>query len=109
MFSFAGDLTKFSLVQSEKSAAGSKHCFLFNGEAFEQKEEFRMLKSYFLDFYRGDVISSVNLSGLDHVVSISASQEGKVCFLFACATVVLTPSLPPFGFCRSTFVCTMFS
>ena len=51
MFSFAGDLTKFSLVQSEKSAAGSKHCFLFNGEAFEQKEEFRMLKSFFLGIF----------------------------------------------------------
>ena len=68
-----------------------------------------MLSDIYSDFYRGDVISSVNLSGLDHVVSISASQEGKVCFLFACATVVLTPSLPPLVFCRSTFVCTMFS
>lgn len=32
------------------------------------------------DFYRGDAISSVNLAGLDHVVSISASQEGKIYF-----------------------------
>jgi len=57
-----------------------------------------VLSDIYSDFYRGDVISSVNLSGLDHVVSISASQEGKVCFLFACATVVLTPSLPPLVF-----------
>ena len=42
-------LLRFSFFfQTEKSAIGSKHCFLFNGEIFDQKEEFKMLKSYFL-------------------------------------------------------------
>lgn len=82
---------------------GSKHCVLFNGEIFDQKDEYKMLKSYFLgqlfyssfslflcfssdqsfnfpDFYRGETMASVNLTGLDHVISVSASQEGKIYF-----------------------------
>lgn len=67
-----------SEFKNVKCSAGGKHTFLFNGEIFEQKEEFKMFKNYMLDFYRGEQITSLDLAGLDHVVSISASQEGKI-------------------------------
>jgi hypothetical protein len=31
--------------------AGGKHSIIFNGEIFDQKDEFKMLKSYFLGLF----------------------------------------------------------
>ncbi len=38
------------------------------------------MKSLFLDLYRGETIKEIDLQGLDHVISITATQEGRVFF-----------------------------
>lgn len=66
--------------KTEKCATGAKHAFVFTGELFEQREEFQLLRSMLLDFYRGYTIEQINLAGLDHVISVTATQEGKIFF-----------------------------
>ena len=38
-----------------------KPLFVFNGELFEQREEYKKLKNMLLDFFRDEVAESVNL------------------------------------------------
>lgn len=69
-----------SSFKSAKCAIGGKHTFVFTGEIFEQKEEYKTVKSLFLDLYRGETIKEIDLQGLDHVISITATQEGRIFF-----------------------------
>lgn len=69
---------------------GSKPCFVFLGEAFETQEKFRQLKEILLDFFRGEVVETINLSGLDRVIVCVAAKE-KVAFRH-CAIVLKAPA-----------------
>eukprot|EP00899_Mesostigma_viride_P006841 jgi/Mesvir1/16158/Mv08428-RA.1 len=51
---------------------GSKPCIVFQGEDFETKTEFRLLKSLLVDTLRGLVVKAVNLAGVDRVYVCSA-------------------------------------
>jgi len=65
--------------ESNKVATGSKPCFLFVGEEWQQKEEFKKLANLLLDFYKGSKADQVNLAGLEYVF-VCTSTEGKVYF-----------------------------
>jgi ribosome production factor 2 len=53
---------------------------VFSGEQFEQREEYKTLRSLLLDFYRGETADKICLTGLEHVISITADpvREGKI-------------------------------
>ena len=46
-------------------ASGQKPCLLFAGAPFEQDPQFRQLRNTLLDVFRGQVVPSYNLVGLD--------------------------------------------
>lgn len=62
-----------------KKAPGSKPCFVFAGDAWEGHESFMKLKNLLLDMFRGTVVPSVNVKGLDHVIVCTAWKD-KVFF-----------------------------
>lgn len=63
----------------EKSAIGNKPSFIFIGEEFEQKEDFKKLSNLILDIFSGYRTSSINLVGLEHVIICTSTPE-KVYF-----------------------------
>jgi len=63
----------------EKSAVGNKPCFMFVGEEWDQTEELKTLRNIFLDFFRGAVVETINLAGLEHVIVCTTVNE-KVFF-----------------------------
>jgi len=62
------------------SAIGSKPCMVFNGEGFEHNLRLKLLKSLLLDIYKGYNVKSIDLTSLDHVISVTAISEDKVTF-----------------------------
>ena len=58
-----------------KRSIGSKPLFLFNGDAFEHIDDFMKLKNFILDFFHGQQVHEIDLAGLDHVISITASEN----------------------------------
>ncbi|CAM6086697.1 unnamed protein product [Calypogeia fissa] len=66
-----------SLGGGRKSApqSGSKPCFVFIGEAFDTKPEFQHLRELLLDFFRGEVVETFNVDGLDRVFVCAAVGE----------------------------------
>ncbi|KAJ4460608.1 putative ribosome production factor 2 [Paratrimastix pyriformis] len=61
-------------------APGSKPCFVFQGDLFETDEVLGVLKNLFLDFFRAAQVPAVNISGLDHVIMVTAVSPKKVLF-----------------------------
>ncbi|GJW75936.1 ribosome production factor 2, partial [Tanacetum coccineum] len=59
---------------------GSKPFFAFIGEGFENVEELKHLKEVLLDLFRGQVVKSLNLAGLDRVYVVTAVSSNKVFF-----------------------------
>jgi len=57
------------------SRLGSKPCFIFQGQEFEQNSDFKRICNLLLDFFRGLQVESVNLAGLDHVIVCSSVKE----------------------------------
>ncbi|MCO5584439.1 hypothetical protein L7F22_038366 [Adiantum nelumboides] len=62
---------------------GSKPCFVFIGEGFEQDDQLKHLKEILIDVLRGEVVEAINLAGLDHVFLCVA--VGKKVHLRHCA------------------------
>ncbi|GMH45937.1 hypothetical protein BSKO_13901 [Bryopsis sp. KO-2023] len=62
------------------SIAGSKPMFAFVGEKFDTVPELKAMKSMFLDFFRGRVVSNILAAGLDRVILVVALSDQKVVF-----------------------------
>lgn len=56
-------------------AVGMKPAFVFSGELFEQREEYKKVQNLLLDFFRGRVVDTINLAGLQSVISVTATEE----------------------------------
>jgi ribosome production factor 2 len=65
--------------ECEKVNIGQRPCFMFVGEEFTQKAEYKALANVLLDLYQGENVSLVNLTGIEHVIIVSASGD-KVYF-----------------------------
>ncbi|CAI0469490.1 unnamed protein product [Linum tenue] len=63
---------------------GSKPFITFAGEGFESIDELKHLKEVLLDLFRGEVVESLSLVGLDRVYVITAVSSDRV-FLTHCA------------------------
>jgi ribosome production factor 2 len=61
--------------KSTKCAIGMKPCMIFNGDLFDQEEEYMKLKNLLLDFFRGEKADAVHLRGLEHVIVVSAAPK----------------------------------
>ncbi|KAJ4786599.1 Ribosome production factor 2-like protein [Rhynchospora pubera] len=63
---------------------GSKPLFAFIGEEFESVDELKHLKEVLLDFFRGEVVESLNLTGVDRVF-VCTALSSKTILLMHCA------------------------
>jgi len=70
--------TPIAAFKGGKCAEGAKHMVLFQGQLFDQKDEYKDLRNYFLDFFRGETHESINLAAVDHVISITADDAAKI-------------------------------
>lgn len=70
--------TPLSDFKGEKNMAGSKPCLIFQGQEWES-EPYLSVRSILIDLFRGRVVNSINLAGLDHVLSFSL--DGKNIFM----------------------------
>lgn len=94
------DMVELSIVRfesikqlnSKTCAVGLKPAFVFSGELFEQRREYKLLQNMLLDFYRGHVVEAVNLAGLESVVSVTATPA---CVMFRVYRVLLKQSDSP--------------
>uniref|UniRef100_A0A4W5MVX0 Ribosome production factor 2 homolog n=1 Tax=Hucho hucho TaxID=62062 RepID=A0A4W5MVX0_9TELE len=64
-------------IKSSKCPEGTKPMLVFAGEAFDHENDHKRLKSLLTDFFRGPVVPSVRLAGLEHVLHFTA-LEGKI-------------------------------
>jgi ribosome production factor 2 len=53
---------------------------IFNGEKFDSDSTYKHLKNYFLDFFNGEQTTAINLAGLEHVISITATPDDRILF-----------------------------
>ena len=63
---------------------GQSPFFTFIGEGFDSVEELKHLKEVLLDLFHGEVVTNLNLAGLDRVYVCAAVSPKKV-FLTHCA------------------------
>ncbi|KAG9283961.1 hypothetical protein G9A89_005468 [Geosiphon pyriformis] len=61
--------------KTPKCAIGMKPCFIFNGDLFDRSELHKKFKNMLLDLFHGKTVKSVNLSGLEHVISVTAGPQ----------------------------------
>lgn len=62
------------------SRVGSKPCFLLSGPQFKDDPKYEMIGNIFVDFFRGQVVQEINLKGLDHVITLNVSPNGRIQF-----------------------------
>ncbi|XP_070051136.1 ribosome production factor 2 homolog [Nicotiana tomentosiformis] len=77
-------MKKFKYDKSLAPKIGSKPFFTFIGEGFDSVEELKHLKEVLLDLFHGEVVTNLNLAGLDRVYVCAAVSPKKV-FLTHCA------------------------
>ncbi|BFZ24729.1 hypothetical protein BsWGS_27767 [Bradybaena similaris] len=64
-------------IKAQKTPVGIKPCIVVSGEFFEDNDDNKRVKNLFIDFFRGENVNKVCLSGLEHVISIHA-VNGKI-------------------------------
>lgn len=77
------DMVEFSIVGfrsifgigGDLCGMGLKPAMMFQGELFEHRREFKMIQNLFLDFFQGEHVSSLNLKGLESVISVTALED----------------------------------
>lgn len=62
-----------------KFAPGNKPFLIFHGELFENEPEYKRLKCFFIDFFRGETnMKEIDLSGLEHVITFTLDIQTKL-------------------------------
>jgi ribosome production factor 2 len=62
-----------------KFAPGNKPCLIFHGELFDTEAEYKRLKCFFIDFFRGEInMKEIDLSGLEHVMTFTLDIQTKL-------------------------------
>ncbi len=56
---------------------GSKPCMVFAGDEWNNDEGMSRLQIILVDLFRGEVIDSVAIPGLDHIIFVSAVKDGQ--------------------------------
>ncbi|KAJ2951123.1 hypothetical protein O0L34_g5511 [Tuta absoluta] len=76
----ADNYKAMSEFQNAKVLAGLKPCLLFNGPAWDLNQDLKRLKSLFTDFFHREKVETIRLQGLEHVLSFTATDDGKIYF-----------------------------
>lgn len=63
-----------------KFTLGTKPCLIFNGPAWDQSDEYKHLRSIFIDLFHREHVDAVRLQGIEHALSFTATSEGKILF-----------------------------
>ncbi|RPA74564.1 ribosome biogenesis protein-like protein RPF2 [Ascobolus immersus RN42] len=63
-----------SSFKTAKPAVGMKPMLLFNGAIWDTTEVYKGLKSYFLDFFKGEDASRVAIEGLQFILTFTVSE-----------------------------------
>lgn len=65
--------------KTKKCAVGLKPLLLFSGTPFESptSNAYTLAKSFFVDFFRGQEVGTVDVEGLQYLVSIMAAEQGE--------------------------------
>lgn len=58
-----------------KKRVGSKPMMLFVGDAWDGNSDYQRLQNLLIDFYRGDPVQKVILSGVDHIMVFTVAQD----------------------------------
>jgi len=58
-----------------KKRTGSKPMLLFTGDIWHLKPEYKRLQNLLIDFYRGDPVQKIILSGLDHIITFTVAED----------------------------------
>jgi ribosome production factor 2 len=62
-----------------KFAPGNKPCLIFHGELFDNESEYKRLKCFFIDFFRGETnMKEIDLNGLEHVMTFTVDTQTKL-------------------------------
>ncbi|CAF1054001.1 unnamed protein product [Didymodactylos carnosus] len=80
MFEFSVEKFKsFDEFKTMKFVYGNKPCLIFQGEAFDTDNNYKRLKCFFLDFFRGQTsINELDLNGLDHVLTFTVNTTKTI-------------------------------
>ncbi len=70
-------INRLEHVQTSKPQPGQKPILHFASELFDTHPRFIQLKSLLMDLFNGEVIESVYLSGLEHVISITVAPSSE--------------------------------
>lgn len=73
-------MQSFSYDKKLAPLIGSKPFFAFIGEGFENVEELKHMKEVLLDLFHGEVVTNLNLAGLDRVYVCTAVSPNRVFF-----------------------------
>eukprot|EP00037_Helgoeca_nana_P006597 m.60648 g.60648 ORF g.60648 m.60648 type:complete len:313 (+) comp17472_c0_seq1:83-1021(+) len=68
-------LRPMMLFPAEKNVLGSKPCLMFEGDVWEADPVYAQIKSLLVDIFRGPVVDKINMEGIDHVISVAATDK----------------------------------
>lgn len=60
--------------KNAKFAVGMKPMICFTGSLFDSAPEYKLVKSMFLDFFRGETVNAVNVEGLQYMINVAAAE-----------------------------------
>ena len=65
--------------RGRKTSVGAKPMIVFHGTPFESpvQTKYTLAKSLLLDFFRGEEVASMDVEGLQYLISISAGEESE--------------------------------
>ena len=66
----------FSEFKSTGCGLGQKPMFVFAGDLFATSQTHQLVKNMLLDFYRGQVVDEIALTGLEYVIGVTAVENG---------------------------------
>lgn len=69
---------KLCQFKPTKVPLGAKPCLIFNGDVFEKFENWGLIQNFFCDFFCTTKTSSINLAGLEYVISLSAVEPDQL-------------------------------
>ena len=82
MFEFELNGSTFQSIEDfkgSKFAPGNKPCLIFHGELFDSEPEYKRLKCFLTDFFRGETnMKEIDLNGIEHVMTFTLDTQTKV-------------------------------
>ncbi|GLV31443.1 Novel nucleolar protein 3 [Carabus blaptoides fortunei] len=63
---------------ASKITMGIIPCLVFAGPVWEQTDEMKTLRSIFVDLFHREKADAIRLQGLEHVLSFTATDDGKI-------------------------------